>query len=297
MKFTEIKDKIQNLGNFKSLPEIKKVGLRICRNTKTGDYWLIEEEFLKPVFRSPRESNSIMIDRDKLKFNIFYCNQGKEELLKKKALDYIKWGERQKINQNPTCINRKYWWSIEGKLAQIFVQMSFNDILRFFYSSEPIFADARLYTIIPNLKILQSNLAVILNSTLSYLFVEMGGRINLGEGALDFKVYEAADILNPSAYWESKTERIEPNTILIKHVSEEIRFLINKNRLSNSIFKEIGINPNQSIREQQPNPLPDRKALDDIVFNALGLTDEERKEVYWAVAELVKNRLEKAKNV
>jgi len=26
---------------------------------------------------------------------------------------------------------------------------------------------------------------------------------------------------------------------------------------------------------QQPNPLPDRKALDDIVFDALGLTEDE----------------------
>jgi len=41
----------------------------------------------------------------------------------------------------------------------------------------------------------------------------------------------------------------------------------------------------------------DRKALDDIVFDILGLTQEERKEVYWAVCELVKNRLEKAKSV
>ena len=48
---------------------------------------------------------------------------------------------------------------------------------------------------------------------------------------------------------------------------------------------------------QEPNSLPDRKVLDDIVFDALSLTEEERKEVYWAVAELVKNRLEKARSV
>jgi len=41
----------------------------------------------------------------------------------------------------------------------------------------------------------------------------------------------------------------------------------------------------------------DRKGLDDIVFDILGLTQEERKEVYWAVCELVKNRLEKARSV
>ncbi|MGB9795010.1 hypothetical protein [Caldisericum exile] len=40
-----------------------------------------------------------------------------------------------------------------------------------------------------------------------------------------------------------------------------------------------------------------RKALNEIIFDALGLTEEERKEVYWAVAKLVKTRLEKAKSV
>ena len=43
--------------------------------------------------------------------------------------------------------------------------------------------------------------------------------------------------------------------------------------------------------------LSDCRSLDDIVFDALDLTEEERKEVYWAVAELVKNRLEKARSV
>ncbi|MCX7944137.1 MAG: hypothetical protein N2746_06475 [Deltaproteobacteria bacterium] len=49
--------------------------------------------------------------------------------------------------------------------------------------------------------------------------------------------------------------------------------------------------------KQKPNLLFDRKVLDDIVFDALGLTEEERNEVYWAVAELVKNRLGKARSV
>jgi len=43
--------------------------------------------------------------------------------------------------------------------------------------------------------------------------------------------------------------------------------------------------------------LPDRAELDNIVFDELGLTEEERKEVYWAVCELVKQRLEKARSL
>ena len=61
-----------------------------------------------------------------------------------------------------------------------------------------------------------------------------------------------------------------------------------------SLFEEIGIDPTKQIREQEPNPLPDRAELDNIIFDELGLTKEERKEVYWAVCELVQQRLSKA---
>ncbi len=70
-----------------------------------------------------------------------------------------------------------------------------------------------------------------------------------------------------------------------------------ENREIHSIFTELGFDPEKPIREQEPNPLPDRKALDDIVFSVLGLTEEERKEVYYALAELVKARLDKARSV
>lgn len=37
--------------------------------------------------------------------------------------------------------------------------------------------------------------------------------------------------------------------------------------------------------------------IDDKIFDELGLTEEERKEVYYATAELVQQRLQKAKSV
>jgi hypothetical protein len=42
--------------------------------------------------------------------------------------------------------------------------------------------------------------------------------------------------------------------------------------------------------------MPDRREFDKIVFEALGLTEEEQLEVYRAVLELVKNKLLKAKS-
>jgi len=45
------------------------------------------------------------------------------------------------------------------------------------------------------------------------------------------------------------------------------------------------------IQEQNLNAFANRKALDDIIFDELGLTKEERKGVYYAVAELVQNNI------
>ncbi len=72
-----------------------------------------------------------------------------------------------------------------------------------------------------------------------------------------------------------------------------------RNKKILSIFTECGINPKSNIPicEQEPSPLPDRKALDDIVFDVLGLTEDERKEVYRAVCQLVWDRISKAKSV
>lgn len=159
--------------------------------------------------------------------------------------------------------------------------MSMNE-RHIFWKNDRALADARFYDIFYKNRNKINEFIVSLNTTLCFLFVELNGRANLGEGALDFKVYEAEDvfIVNPQAL-EGRDSECE------KFFSRPIH----------SIFTELGFDKIKPIREQEPKPLPDRKALDDIVFDALGLTAQERKEVYWAVAELVQNRLSKAKNV
>ena len=65
------------------------------------------------------------------------------------------------------------------------------------------------------------------------------------------------------------------------------------------VITECGIDPKSDvpIAKQEPRPLPDRKALDDIVFDALGLSEDERKEVYRAVCQLVWERTSKARSM
>jgi hypothetical protein len=130
-------------------------------------------------------------------------------------------------------------------------------------------------------------LCAILNSSLIWLFSETLGRSGLGEGATRILVEEMKHqffILSP-----------------FKVDAKKIHLVFDKisNRTINNVFIECGIDPESKIpiEEQEPQPLPDRKELDDIVFDALNLTAEERTDVYRGVCRLVWNRISKAKSV
>lgn len=131
-------------------------------------------------------------------------------------------------------------------------------------------------------------ICALLNSTISWLFFENFGRVGLGGGALTFSTNDF-----------KKFPLILNLEILNDSTKKEIIKILNKmqNRDITSVFEECGIDQNKPIREQEPKPLLDRAELDKIIFDELGLTKEERKEVYWAVCELVKQRIEKARSL
>ena len=110
---------------------------------------------------------------------------------------------------------------------------------------------------------------------------ELLGTANLGGGALKFSIRDIENFLIPR---KLKTlGDYKPDSFFVREIKP--------------LFEEIGIDEKKPVREQEPKPLPDRKRLDDIVFDAIGLTQPERKEVYWSVCELVKTRLDKAGSV
>lgn len=157
------------------------------------------------------------------------------------------------------------------------------------YNSDNLFFTHNFHGIVLRDDSISMILCGLLNSTLVSFFVEVLGRKGLGGGAVRLLVEDLR-----------RAEVVVAPSLLQKRQRNKIEELIDKElgrRRINSVFEELGINPARPIREQKPNPLPDRKALDDIVFDILCLTEDERNEVYWAVCELVKNRLEKARSV
>ena len=244
----------------------------------------IEEEFLKPVLKSPKEFEGILIDPAKLTTKVFLCQKSKEQLRregKTGALKYIEWGEKQKTKvvvpwpNVPTVKGRKPgWWVLpEANLVQIFWTKSFDvkHIQRF--SPEMLLADQRLYQVVQIDSVEPRILASLINSSLFCLSTELSGRINLGDGALDTTVEEAQNYLaipDVRQLRDTQTQKILQafDTLLTRPIKP--------------IFEEV--------------KMPDRQKLDSLVLEALGLDPKKYlKPIYDGLCELVRERIELAK--
>jgi hypothetical protein len=245
----------------------------------------IEEEYLRPAIISPRDSQKISISKMQLKRFALICHDDKRHLSNKSVLEYIEWGEKQNFHKRPSCSSRGLWWNLGDRVfGEILWPMIHNERQTVFLSNKEIVVDHNLFEILTEDKGL---IWTSLMASYQIMIRELFGRANLGEGALKT---EGVDI---------KRLLVIPPMVFSKNQISNIRETIDKLNLRQieSCYKECGINPRLPIRDQTPNPLPDRKALDDVVFDILGLTQDERNEVYWSVCELVRNRLEKARSV
>ena len=243
-------------------------------------HWGIEEEFLKPVLKSPKEFEGILIDPAKLATKVFLCKKKKEELRregKTRTLKYIEWGEKQKTKDGvpwpdvPTVRNRKPgWWALpEADLVQVFWTKSYDVKHLQRFSPERLLADQRLYQVIQKDTVDIKTLAGLMNCSLFSLSTELGGRVNLGDGALDTTVEEAQDYL------------IVPDVTQLTN-SQAKKIL--------QTFDTLLTRPIKAIYEEVR--MPDRRRLDSLVLEVLGLDPKKYlKPLYDGLCELVRERL------
>jgi hypothetical protein len=252
-----------------------KKGLVRCRNER-GWEGEIEECYLRKVIKSPRESETIVIDPSKLKYEIFICDRSKTELKtmgQSSSLKYIEWGEKQRTEGNkpwpevPSVQGRKHWWSLgRTKLPEIIIPAGIADVFKVFDNAPNILNDKRLYKVYING---EESLKYLMNSTLFSFFIEANSRISLGDGLVDLTVYEVEETLVPKP------------ALLGSAVNDKMLKLYKKTSAKKvkSIFDEV--------------KGEDRKTLDGAVLKALGLTAEEYlPRIYDGLCEMVRERLE-----
>jgi len=245
------------------------------------------------VIKSPRECKSIMVKPEDLKYRILMIHKDREDLKGTKVLKYIRDGERKGYHFRPTCTSRERWYDLgDQKPPAIIWFKAFNDRVfaplnpRDFYSSD------RFYAIYLKRSKQKTVTSYALNSTFAHLIVELWGRVNLGEGALDNMTYEAATMvtLEPSGF-------IVKNEYATSCLQSKLEKVFEKlcGRPIESVFSELGANSPSEVSLDKVKP--DRRELDKIIMgDILGLSDDEQLEVYRAVVDLVKSRIEKAKS-
>lgn len=274
------KGKLAKLG---SLSEVKR-GITTGANEffyltkEKAAQWSIEDQFLVPVLKGPRDCKAIKVDPTVLGLLLFFCDKARSAIRGTGALKYIEWGEEQKFHKRPTVAGRENWWVLPKQLGNIFWVKESNVRLATYVADEDIVADCRLYYSAGSL-----GLKAVCNSTLYHFFNEANARAGLGLGARSLMVYEVnAGLI------------VDPGLVESALKGEPAIF----NRNVEDIFVECGIDPTSEtqISEQKPTPKPDRKELDDVIFNILGLSEQEKDDVYRGVCQLVWNRISKAES-
>jgi len=142
-----------------------------------------------------------------------------------------------------------------------------------------LLADNRFYNINPKIMAHENLIFGLLNSTITFLCAEIWGRQFAGRGidSIDIKVYEVAQLpfLDPE--------------FVPQDVANRMIDAVNKiaNRAILPVLEEVN--------------LPDRRALDDAVLEAIGFEDPEERatvlsELYTAVCQRVESRFERARS-
>lgn len=240
------------------------------------------------VLKSPREVDTILANPTKLKNIVLMVHEEKEELKGKNILKYIEWGEEQGYHNNPTCASRPRWYDLgEREFSEGFWMMTIRDRFITFDNAPKVYCDARLYDIYSKHEEINPHLLIaFLNSIFAIKFIEILSRsYGGGGGPIDVKVYEVNEILVPTP--QEFNKRIDDiSKILGSMFRREI----------GTIFEELGSDSPEKVSLKKIKK--DRRKLDKIIMGEiLGLSDEEQLEIYRAVIDLVKSRIEKARSV
>jgi hypothetical protein len=254
----------------------------------------LEAAVLRPVFKSPKEAPTLTVEVGNLK-RVFLPASGDHATLPPHARAYVNYGEKVPVevargrNRGQTLVGipslstvrgrRPWWWLGEWPEAKVVLPMFERARKYAFWNPHHAAIDNALYLVLPRPESDLQRLLLALNSTLFALFKELLARPPEGGGGgpLQIKVYQykAMPLPNPELL-------PQPNPTMEAFLTRPIR----------NFWEEVGLTPPDFAGP--PSPLPDRKALDDQVFDALGLSEEERQEVYRETARLVWERIAKA---
>lgn len=263
----KVKDKGVRLGSIAEVNEGKPTGANdfFYVPIATAQEFGLESEFLHPAVMKTRGANQFVLGSRHIDRLLFATDVPKSNLRGSGALRYIEWGENQGINKGRTFAHKKTWYSLQVREpADLLMPCGIGST--FFCAKNN--AKAIASNSFAEIRITQKDFLPLIwmwfNSVVGYFYVEILGRRSLGGGLL-------------------KVDPIEYRNMPVL----SSRFLgLNPPGLD----RQVGLVKNEVGTD-------DRRALDDIVFDSLGLSRGEEDAIYETVVGLAQARIEKASSI
>ena len=213
---------------------------------------------------------------------------------------YVRWGEEYDPSRDdvgrtntpfPSSVSNRGvgWYDITGDLRRgdVLPMKNIGSRHAYWLPNREAWIDDRLHGIeVPGGDRNRRFVAGLLNSTYGALTVEVNGRVNLGQGALDVTTDDHKRTLIPRL--ETVDDRLKDDIAA--------QFEILGSRPVASIFDELGCSDPEAVSFERV--APDRFELDRLVVrDLLGFDEETHRELYRGVLELTRQRVEKANSM
>ncbi len=260
---------------------------------KCGDGTLhpIEAEFVRPEVHSLMQVDRPVVTKDQLDRVVLWVNQELNELKGIYAYHYIKWGSKQTflskkskavpVPERSTCAGRPRWYDITGLEPGIgFWPMAqkYRHIIP--WNKDRLPCNHNLFDIhaVSLDESHQAALMAILNCTLVGLFKHFYGRYAGAEGTLKTEVVDVLMLEVPNPMGTSPE--------ILKRLAKALERLC-KRKVTHLVEESfLNCHTEEKMRELQAAPVKfplelqrqDRKELDLLVFELLGVTDPQRRE-------------------
>ncbi|MBE2220203.1 MAG: SAM-dependent DNA methyltransferase [Anaerolineae bacterium] len=235
-------------------------------DAKTIETWQIEPEFRRPLLKSLRGLTHLTLSAADCKHELLWIPPD-AQLTGTAVSRYLTWGEQEGIHQHTTCAVRQPWYSLPPQPAARLILP--KGIWRRHMApllAESLLVDQQLYQIQLPPDIQPEVAAALLNSAWFALQCELHGRINFGAGVLWLAAYELGRILLP-----------DPRALSAPQAQQLA-----------ALFTELAKRPFATTEDHLSHPT--RQALDNAVFDLIGLNEGERTAVLASLQERIQAR-------
>jgi hypothetical protein len=235
-------------------------------NREQVERWGIEPEFRRPLLKSLRGARALRVGAADCRHELLLipeaaCLEGTA------AAAYLAWGEARGVSRRTTCAGRRPWYALPAQspgallLAKGVWQRHFAPV-----SDGPFAVDQQLYRVAPVEGVSPGVAAALLNSAWFALQCELRGRVNLGEGVLWLATYELGELSLPDPRLLDDATRLT--------LAEQ--------------FRRVAKRPVRDTIDALERP--ERRALDETVFDLVGLPIAERATAREALVECLEGR-------